>query len=65
MTVTRKEEIKWRHRPFTTIMDTSFENPPIHEVHPMRPYEYFKQYIPNEIFNLMADNTFIPCKAVH
>uniref|UniRef100_A0A8D0AN67 PiggyBac transposable element-derived protein domain-containing protein n=1 Tax=Sander lucioperca TaxID=283035 RepID=A0A8D0AN67_SANLU len=57
MTVTRKEEIKWRHRPFTTIMDTSFENPPIHEDPPMRPYEYFKQYIPDEIFDLMADNT--------
>ncbi|KAM4580374.1 piggyBac transposable element-derived protein 3-like [Odontesthes bonariensis] len=59
LTVTRKEEIKWRHRPFTTIMDTSFENPPIHEDHPMRPYEYFKQYVPDEIFNLMADNTNI------
>ncbi|KAL7880514.1 hypothetical protein SRHO_G00027680 [Serrasalmus rhombeus] len=57
MTVTRKEEIKWRHRPFTTIIDTSFENPPIHEDHPMRPFEYFKRYIPDEIFNLMADNT--------
>uniref|UniRef100_A0A3B4CEN1 PiggyBac transposable element-derived protein domain-containing protein n=1 Tax=Pygocentrus nattereri TaxID=42514 RepID=A0A3B4CEN1_PYGNA len=57
MTVTRKEEIKWRHRPFTTIIDTSFENPPIHEDHPMRPFEYFNQYILDEIFNLMADNT--------
>uniref|UniRef100_A0A3B1ICF6 PiggyBac transposable element-derived protein domain-containing protein n=1 Tax=Astyanax mexicanus TaxID=7994 RepID=A0A3B1ICF6_ASTMX len=57
MTVTRKEEIKWRHRPFTTLIDTSFENPPIHEDHPMRPYEYFKRYIPDEIFSLMADNT--------
>lgn len=54
MTVTRKEEIKWRHRPFSTIMDTSFENPPIHEDNPMRPCDYFKQYIPDEIFNLMA-----------
>ncbi|KAL7396481.1 hypothetical protein ABVT39_006460 [Epinephelus coioides] len=57
MTVTRKEEIKRHHRLFTTIIDTSFENPPIHEDHPMRPYEYFKWYIPDEIFNLMADNT--------
>lgn len=43
MTVTMKEEIKWRHRTFTTVIDTSFENPPIHEDHPMRPYEYFKR----------------------
>lgn len=44
MTVTRKEEIKWRHRPFTTVIDTSFENPPIHEDHPMRPYEHTNVY---------------------
>lgn len=46
MTATRKEEIKWRYRRFTTIMDISFENPPIHEDHPMRPCEYFKQFVP-------------------
>uniref|UniRef100_A0A3B4VA40 PiggyBac transposable element-derived protein domain-containing protein n=1 Tax=Seriola dumerili TaxID=41447 RepID=A0A3B4VA40_SERDU len=57
MTVTRKEVIKWRHRLFTTIMDTSFENPQIDEKDSMRPYEYFKQYIPDDIFDLMADNT--------
>ncbi|CAJ1087319.1 piggyBac transposable element-derived protein 3-like [Xyrichtys novacula] len=57
MTVTRKEEIKWRHRPFTTVIDTSFENPPIQETQPMRPYEYFKKYITDEIFALMAANT--------
>lgn len=57
MTVTMKEEIKWRHRPFTTVIDTSFENPPIHEDHLMRPYEYFKRYIQDEIFNLMVENT--------
>ncbi|KAM3625846.1 uncharacterized protein V6R79_018497 [Siganus canaliculatus] len=57
MTVTGKEEIKWRHRPFTTIVDTSFESHPNDEKDPMRPYEYFKQYIPDAIFDLMANNT--------
>lgn len=56
MTVTRKEEIKWRHRLVTTVINTSFENPPIHEDHPMRTYKYFKRYMPDEIVNLMADN---------
>ena len=41
ITVTRKDEIKWRHRPFTTIIDTSFENHFIYDRHPMSPYEYF------------------------
>lgn len=35
MTVTSKEEIKSRDRLFNTIIDTSFENPPIHEDHPI------------------------------
>ncbi|KAL7867876.1 hypothetical protein SRHO_G00092600 [Serrasalmus rhombeus] len=62
MTVTRKEEIKWRHRPFTTIIDTSFENPPIHEDHPMRPFEYFKRRcleLPLEE-NLCIDEQMVP-----
>ena len=55
--VTKKKEIKWRHRPLTPIIDTSFENPLIYERDPMSPY--FRQYISDEIFNLMMDNTNI------
>ncbi|KAL7390113.1 hypothetical protein ABVT39_015092 [Epinephelus coioides] len=57
MTVTREEEIKWRHRTFTTIIDTSFENPLIYDRHPMSSYEYFKRVY--EIFDLMTDSTNI------
>lgn len=59
MTITRKHEIKWRHRPFTTIIDTSFQNHLIYDRHPMSPYEYFKQYVPDALFDLMSDSTNI------
>lgn len=62
MTVMRKEEIKWHHRLFTTIMDTSFESSPIHEDHPLGSYEYFKQYIPDESFDLIADKCLCHAK---
>ena len=61
--VTKKKEIKWRHRPFTPIIDTSFENPLIYERDPMSPYDYFRQYISDEIFNLMMDNHQHLCPA--
>jgi len=65
MTVTRKQEIKWHHRPFKTIIDTSFKNPPIYDRYPMRPYEYlysrhsYKQYITDEMFDLLINSTNI------
>ncbi len=59
MTITRKHEIKWCHRPFTTIIDTSFQNHLIYDRHPMSPYEYFKQYVPDALFDLMSDSTNI------
>uniref|UniRef100_A0A671NB21 PiggyBac transposable element-derived protein domain-containing protein n=1 Tax=Sinocyclocheilus anshuiensis TaxID=1608454 RepID=A0A671NB21_9TELE len=59
MTITRKHEIKWRHRPFTTIIDTSFQNHLIYDRHPMSPYKYFKQYVPDVLFDLMSDSTNI------
>uniref|UniRef100_A0A672KZ53 PiggyBac transposable element-derived protein domain-containing protein n=1 Tax=Sinocyclocheilus grahami TaxID=75366 RepID=A0A672KZ53_SINGR len=45
--------------PFTTIIDTSFQNHLIYDRHPMSPYEYFKQYVPDALFDLMSDSTNI------
>uniref|UniRef100_A0A672KG02 PiggyBac transposable element-derived protein domain-containing protein n=1 Tax=Sinocyclocheilus grahami TaxID=75366 RepID=A0A672KG02_SINGR len=59
MTITRKHEIKWRHRPFATIIDTSFQNHLIYDRHPMSPYEYFKQFVLESLFDLMFDSTNI------
>lgn len=56
---TRKHEIKWRHRPFTTVIYTSFQNHLIYDRDPMSPYENFKQYVPDALFNLMSDSTNI------
>lgn len=54
VTLTKKEEIKWHRRPFTTITDTSFEIPPVGETYPLSPYKYFKQFIPDGIFDIYA-----------
>ncbi len=59
MTITMEHEIKWRHRPFTTIIYTSFQNHLIYDRHPMSPYEYFKQCVPDALFDLMSDSTNI------
>lgn len=47
ITVTRQEEMKLGCWPFTTIIDTSIENPSISVAQTLRTYEYFTQYIPD------------------
>lgn len=59
ITITRKHEIKRRHRPFTTIINASFQNHLIYDRHPMSQYEYFRQYVPDALFDLMSDSTNI------
>lgn len=51
VTITRKDEIKWCQRPFTAIIDTSFEMLPVEVTYPLNLYEYFKQNVPGEIFD--------------
>uniref|UniRef100_A0A672KBA3 PiggyBac transposable element-derived protein domain-containing protein n=1 Tax=Sinocyclocheilus grahami TaxID=75366 RepID=A0A672KBA3_SINGR len=45
--------------PFATIIDTSFQNHLIYDRHPMSPYEYFKQFVLESLFDLMFDSTNI------
>ncbi len=54
ITVNREED---DHEQMT--ITRKHENHLIYDRHPMSPYEYFKQYVPDALFNLMSDSTNI------
>ncbi|XP_042558961.1 piggyBac transposable element-derived protein 3-like [Clupea harengus] len=58
--ITKKSDIEWRHTPFTPV-NTTWESPaPAPEPpEPLTPYDYFKQYVPSEMFQLMTTMTNI------
>ena len=58
--LTKKSDIEWRHTPFTPV-NTTWESPaPAPEPpEPLTPYDYFKKYVPSEMFQLMTTMTNI------
>ena len=58
--ITKKSDIEWRHTPFTPV-NTTWKSPaPAPEPpEPLTPYDYFKQYVPSEMLQLMTKMTNI------
>ena len=60
LNITKNSDIEWRHTPFTPV-NTTWESPaPAPEPpEPLTPCDYFKQYVPSEMLQLMTKMTNI------
>ncbi|KAL2096765.1 hypothetical protein ACEWY4_005972 [Coilia grayii] len=54
--ITKKSDIEWRRTPYTPV-NSAWEIPVPEHPKPLTPYEYFQQYVPSEMFQLITTMT--------
>jgi len=56
--ITSKTNIRWSMLPFCSNTEAFQSGQPIDQnIHLLSPYQYFKRYVPDELFQVMADKT--------
>ena len=56
--ITSKKNIRWSRLPFCGNTETFQTGQPTDQnIHLLSPYQYFKRYVPDELFQMMADMT--------